>query len=319
MEQSVSFWRRIGAYYIDSLVLVCVAAMLGMLFRPLWLQSEAAALFAGILLTLIYFTVLNSSLSGGQTAGKCLLKVRVVDRHLQTLSLRRAFFRAIVVALPLTIMFWISVFPATTVATTYAYWVGYFTPVLCSTYLFLFNRRSRQCIHDLMAGSYVVHSDAESVPDEPIWRGHGIALLLIGGLAVLMAKPDIKQFNTEAFQVSQQVRQSLNQAPGVIRSAVMVVPRSSISGSTSMGEVGLVKINVRVDSHDRFRQSFTRELSEQLLEQFPELRSADELQYSLHFGFQLGGFKHRDERTFSFSPNSDAGGIDLAGLFSSEP
>ena len=134
-----------------------------------------------------------------------------------------------------------------------------------------------------------------------------------------MAKPDIKQFNTEAFQVSQQVRQSLNQAPGVIRSAVMVVPRSSISGSTSMVEVGLVKINVRVDSHDRFRQSFTRELSEQLLEQFPELRSADELQYSLHFGFQLGGFKLRDERTFSFSPNSDIGGIDLAGLLNSEP
>lgn len=54
-------------------------------------------------------------------------------------------------------------------------------------YLFLFNRRTRQSLHDLIAGSFVLKSDAPEGPvTVKIWRGHYVVVaILLMGAAVL--------------------------------------------------------------------------------------------------------------------------------------
>ncbi len=49
-------------------------------------------------------------------------------------------------------------------------------------YLFVFNRRTRQSLHDLIVGSYVVRVGSEKDEKPQMWKGHyvvmGIILLL---------------------------------------------------------------------------------------------------------------------------------------------
>ena len=39
-------------------------------------------------------------------------------------------------------------------------------------YLYLFNRRTRQSLHDLVAGTFVVHTRADFERPENIWKPH---------------------------------------------------------------------------------------------------------------------------------------------------
>lgn len=324
MERSISFWRRIGAYYLDSFLLVCTAAILGYPFRSFWAQHDVLAFLFGLALMIAYFTVCHSTILGGQTAGKYLLNIRVVGRDCRSLSLAQSLIRALVVNMPFTVMVWVAVFPSMTAFKTYAYWFAYSAFSLCSLYLFVFNRQTRQCIHDMLVGSYVVLEDAESLPNVPFWRGHVVAPILIFLLSLLFATPDVNSLKTEAFHLGQQLGQSLDGSPGVVRSVALVEPRSSISGSRKLGEIGLVKIRIQVDSVDRFRRSFVDELSDHLLDQYPQLRSADELQYVLNYGFHMGAYSHSDHRSFSIKPKSRlAGEVDdneeLAAMIKTTP
>lgn len=304
MERSISFWRRIGAHLLDNTVLTIIAAIVGTAFKSFWVQNAVVGSVAGSVLVVAYFAVLNSRVSGGQTPGKFVLKIRVVDRNLQALSLGRSSLRALVLQLPVVVFLWHAVFPSANTLMGYTHWLAYFFFSISLTYLFLFNRHTRQSLHDVAVGSFVVHWDAETVPAQPIWRGHIATPLLILLLSVMAAKGEQREMRTEAFRLGQQVSQSLNTAQGVLRSGVVVVPRSSISGSTALGEIGLVKIDVLVDSHDRFRRSFANELSKQILDQFPDLRSADVLEYKLHYGYRLGTFEHWDTRHFGVQPGT---------------
>jgi uncharacterized RDD family membrane protein YckC len=125
----------------------------------------------------VYFILAYAATGNGYSVGKRALSIRVVDRHGNPLSLAASAVRWLVlvgIALPLGALIVnferaepMGAARAMTIA------VPVLSVMLVDSYLFLFNRRTRQSLHDLAAGSFVVpRSHRGAVPVAPLWRGH---------------------------------------------------------------------------------------------------------------------------------------------------
>ena len=95
-----SFWRRIGALFIDALMLGIIGLVLGVVFEDAFVQIGVWGRLVGFGIALIYFGVMNSKLSEGQTVGKRLLKLRVVDYENKPISLANSGMRYSVLGTP---------------------------------------------------------------------------------------------------------------------------------------------------------------------------------------------------------------------------
>jgi uncharacterized RDD family membrane protein YckC len=73
------FWRRIGAFFIDSFVLGLFGLSLGIFFETFFVEIGIWGRLIGFSIALMYFGVMNSAISNGQTLGKRVLKLRVVN------------------------------------------------------------------------------------------------------------------------------------------------------------------------------------------------------------------------------------------------
>jgi uncharacterized RDD family membrane protein YckC len=87
------FWRRIGALFIDSLVLGILGSVIGLFLEDTFVQLGGWGRLIGFAVSITYFGVMNSSLSNGQTIGKKILNIRVVDSSNSTISLPKSFVR----------------------------------------------------------------------------------------------------------------------------------------------------------------------------------------------------------------------------------
>jgi uncharacterized RDD family membrane protein YckC len=73
------FWRRLAAFGIDWLVLAVPTLLLGLALFQRAAGIGQAGRLVGFVLALLYFSLLNSRLIGGQTIGKRLLGIQVVS------------------------------------------------------------------------------------------------------------------------------------------------------------------------------------------------------------------------------------------------
>jgi uncharacterized RDD family membrane protein YckC len=183
------FWRRLGALAFDLLLLLVVGMGLGaLLFDPLARMGSWARVI-GFAIALAYFGIGNSRLAEGQTFGKYGFGLRVVDGGGGLLSVQRSLLRYTVLGLP----FFLNGLPVAPSLPGLEYLLALivFGGVLCIVYLYIFNRRTRQSSHDLVANSLVVRAtpdgepEVRPMPGPRVWRGHLVAAALLGliGLA----------------------------------------------------------------------------------------------------------------------------------------
>lgn len=118
----------------------------------------------------LYWSVFNSGLRKGQTFGKQLMKIAVVDRNGEYLSLSRSMLRAfILVSIGLLNKWGLPILQKPVFAILAIAIV--FGGSLALVYGGIFNGTTRQGIHDLIAGSYVVKAPLNkktSFPATPV-------------------------------------------------------------------------------------------------------------------------------------------------------
>lgn len=172
-----SFWRRVFAFFLDGLVVGIAVSLIALpLFNPLS-RLGAWGRLIGFALALPYFAVLNSNIGHGQTLGKRWMRLQVVDEGGIPISFRSSVLRYVVLWAP----FFLN---QILLPTSRIPWIVMFLLVIAifglggaTLYLVIFNRRTRQGVHDLAAGSYVVSADsAGPVKVLPTWIGHWLIL-----------------------------------------------------------------------------------------------------------------------------------------------
>jgi uncharacterized RDD family membrane protein YckC len=187
-------WRRIGAFVIDMIVLGIIGILAGALLHDQFAALGAWGRLVGFIVTLAYFGVTESRLGGGQSLGMRVLGIRVVSRTGEALSAPAAFSRAAILCLAYFLNGANINFGSAGEWGVIGISVLVFGLVFGVIYLLIFNRRTRQSIHDLAVGAFVVKADPGklSVSLAPVWRGHaailGVAILAIPAVGILSSK-----------------------------------------------------------------------------------------------------------------------------------
>jgi uncharacterized RDD family membrane protein YckC len=175
-----ALWRRVAAFAIDGAIVGAAGFAITVPFFEIFSRLGSWGPLVGFCLALPYFAILDSSVGNGRTLGKRLMRLQLIGKNGNAISFWRSTVRYTVFAvpyflnemlLPSTRTPWL----VSTLVSVVVFGLGGAT-----AYLVIFNRRTRQGIHDLAVGSYVVDADKDGLLKiEPIWRVHWAILGLL--------------------------------------------------------------------------------------------------------------------------------------------
>lgn len=174
------FWRRLAAFVMDWIVLALVGNILGqVLFEPL-AAIGAWDRVVGFVIALVYFGWFDSGRAGSGTPGKRVAGLVVVDKTGRPISLLRSVARAALLTAPFLFN---SMSPVSTGASLAERAVNGLGGglVIAALYYAACNRRTRQGLHDLATGTFVVYGSASqpSIDGLAPWRPHMLIVLFL--------------------------------------------------------------------------------------------------------------------------------------------
>lgn len=277
------FWRRSLAFTIDAALFAVLGLVVGALFFDSLANLGPWGRLIGFVVTLVYFGVFDSSIGRGQTLGKRLMHIHVVGRTGELIAPPRAFARYAVLAAPVflnQLMLPVSALrgPLTVVISIVIFGLGG-----ASVYLFVFNRRTRQSVHDLVVGSLVTNVESHGEMKETIVRLHLIVV------AVWVALSAVALLVSGIF--------AAKLPPGLYRSIETIeatgdVHTTSIFIGKSWGPDGKVTTYVAVTAVMKRPVSDPRAIGEQMagmvLRELPEAQDVDFIDVTVARSFDLG-------------------------------
>lgn len=216
-------WRRIGAFLIDMLILGVIGMTAGAILGEQFSALGASGILLGFVMTLAYLGVTQSRVGGGQSIGMRALRIRVVSRTGDQLSMPAALLRSAIFCLAYFLNGANFAFGFTSEWVAWVISTAIFGLVFSVFYLLLFNRRTLQSIHDLVTGAFVIKAEpsAVGVSTAPVWRGHAaiicITVLALSFGGVLISKHFLPK---ELMTALWSVQKAISAMPGVDRVSV---------------------------------------------------------------------------------------------------
>ncbi|UWX60869.1 RDD family protein [Chryseobacterium oranimense] len=206
------FWTRVWALLIDSLILGILGYILGSVFESFFISLGEEAKLIGWFISLAYFSVLNSKLNNGQTIGKKIMKIQVTYIDGRTVSLKTSFIRSLILTAP----FFLNRFKITESETfsvvNIIQSMIIFTLGLGIMIFYIFNKETRQSLHDIVAKTYVVQdhrNNAVTMMPQPkklpfYITGTLLLLVIITSIYSYSSNSEIKKLLPVYEKVSQQ-------------------------------------------------------------------------------------------------------------------
>jgi RDD family len=241
----------------------------------------------GFFLALPYFAILNSRVGNGQTLGKRWMHLQVVDRDGTPVSLWRSSCRYFVLSVPyflddLTL-------PVTRVPWIVSSLLGLVVFVVggATLYLVLFNRRTRQGVHDLAGRTYVADAyEIGSLQLQPVWKMHFVILgILLLALCLGTGVLGDKLANWAPFpQMLEDVR--LVEGMQDVQSAGEQERVSS--GWSGENKRKTLVVTVSWSGQPDGREVFADQVARVILQHNPKVKEHDSLRIVLIRGFDLG-------------------------------
>jgi uncharacterized RDD family membrane protein YckC len=295
------FWRRLGAFAIDCLMLGVVGLVAGAFLFDALAQLGVYARAIGFLVALAYFGVLNSRLGGGQTPGKVALSIRATGLDGQLLSVPRSLLRYSVLGIPFFLNN--APLPMDVLLSPWGYVISLivFGGLLSILYLFVFNRATRRSLHDYAVGSWVVRADdgaSVSGPVPPLWRGHVVVvavLMLASVLTPVFAKHLSQQ--VPVFAEMMPAVEALNHEDGVKVAGLDV--GLSINGNERHTYAAATVQLAHPDVDD---EALARRLGRTVVRIAPSLGQRDVIAVTLRYGYDLGFASGWRKHQFNFAP-----------------
>ena len=289
---------------IDSAVLGIAGLILGFLLFDFFAHLGGWGRLVGFGIALLYFGTLNSVVGGGQTLGKVLLGIEVVDAAGNHISLGRSALRYTVLAAP----FFLNgamISPSVLIAPV-MWLLGFLIFGLGGAiiYLIVFNRNTRQSIHDLVAGTYVVRSSSgDRVAAKPVWRGH---LIVIGAWCVAvflgMAVVGPRLAKTDLFSDLLAVQNAV-QSSGKVHFATINVGATWTWRNGTKAEQTFAQSSVFLKQRPEDNEATAGEIASIILATSPEISKRDVLGVSVAYGYDIGIARASVSGYFRHSPS----------------
>lgn len=295
------FWRRIGALVIDLIMLGIVGMILGALLFDTFARMGAYARLIGFAIALAYFGICNSRIGGGQTFGKRWLGLRVVDAHDQLLSLPRSLLRYVVLGIPFFAN-GLPMSPQFAMSSPFDYLLALvvFGGMFSIVYLYIFNRRTRQSLHDLVVGSYVERIDpaTQPAPFPVMWRGHLVALALVAVVALSCPVVAARFAQSKTFAGIVPLYLTLSTQPHVI-TAQVVRGWTSMNGNTTHS----LQSSLRLDAPLTEDHTMAKSIAQLMAKADPDIANEDAVVVTLVYGYDMGIASGWKKHGYSFKPD----------------
>jgi len=304
-REIAGFWRRLGAFVIDLILLGIVGMIIGTVFFDTLARMGSYARLIGFAIALAYFGICNSRIGGGQTFGKRWLGVRVVDVRDQLLSLPRSLLRYAVLGIPFFAN-GLPIDPERAMSTLLGYVLALivFGGMLAIIYLYLFNRRTRQSLHDLAIGSYVERVDhaAQPVSFPVIWNGHIVVVVLLAVIALSVPLTASRLVKTQSFTGILPLYKTLSTQPHVMTAQVThgwASGWSSVNGSTSSH---YLQASLRLDAPLTEDDAMAKRIAQQMAKGDPDITKEGVVVVALVYGYDMGIASGWKNHVYSFKP-----------------
>jgi uncharacterized RDD family membrane protein YckC len=282
-----SLWRRIVAFVIDSIIVGIAGTLIALPFFDTFSRLGAWGRLVGFCLALPYFVLLNSRIADGQTLGNRVMHLQVVDRRGEPISVPKSFVRYFVLSVPFFLNKLTLPITRTPEVITYLLGLVVFGLPAVTIYLMLFNRRTRQGLHDLAAGSYVADADKSgALAVLPMWKGHWAVLGILVVVGVVGGK------------VLEAKLMSLADFPAMLADARVVenmdhVQSAGVSDSTwtssSSGEKRRIYVvTVFWSGTQNQEEGLAKQVASRILENNPRVADRDLLRIVVVRGYDLG-------------------------------
>jgi uncharacterized RDD family membrane protein YckC len=267
----------------------------------------------GFATALLYFGLLNSHFGGGQTLGKRLLGIRVVDRNGDTLSAMRSVVRFLVLGVPYFLNgLWFDLDPSSIGPAIRMLFVLLVLLVFggggAIVYLFAFNRRTRQSLHDLVVGSFVVRSSAVTVPVtlaiarlHLIITGCWLALTLIVPAVFVWIAYEHGDVLAKRFQPLADLQTALRSELGVRATKVTMGRTITTSTGNGTSTTDYLQVEAQPNAKQDDFDALALQIAGVVLDRDPDLLGKQVLivQVQRRFDFGIAGWSHTRREAYS--------------------
>jgi len=282
-----NFWMRILALMIDVVLLTLFANIIGVIFCKYLALMNGWELLIGFICSLIYFGILNSKLGNGQTPGKFLTRIKVVNKQGNPIDVKRSSLRASILLVPyflcrIKIPSLLFDVPLRVIFGSIVYLglFGYF-------FFYVFNRSTRQSIHDLIVNTYVVKKRFKGVfTFGKISKVHYFVFIVIticflGGSYIFNGILLNKTEFPELVNLSKDLSNMENVLPTNVQ---------TITIFTENGPVQALKVTViwRGDFYPDTLISAGNRIAKHIIESYPNIEKKDNLWLSVNYGYDIG-------------------------------
>jgi hypothetical protein len=245
---------------------------------------------------------MNSCLFGGQTIGKRAARTRVVDSDGKTLGPTRAALRYVILGAPFFLNGVLIVTSKSWILLAYILGIVVLGGIFGTIYLIVFNRKTRQGIHDLVMGSYVVISGNESKPKPSIWWGHYVMIGLILLLCILLPFTIKNAFGaTKLAEMGTAYREILGQ-PEVVKATVL--DGQSVFWDSRNGKrvARYVSSTAHLNQRPANVGSEADKIARIIFQEYPAARLADRVLITVSYGYDIGISSWSISQQFNYSP-----------------
>lgn len=296
------FWRRIGALFIDSIILGIVGLVLGLFLETTFVEIGAWGRIVGFSIALIYFGIMNSSISGGQTIGKKVLKLRVVDCNNASISIGRSMLRYLILAIPFSLNGAQFSNEAMLSSLMYPLSLIIFGGLFSILYLYIFNRVTRQSLHDLAVGTFVVNANVEKQEIGKVWNIHIIIVAVLFIAAAIVPAFTTQLAQSEPFKEMLSVQSALLNEPNVTYATISTNTSTFSSVNEGTKTTTYVSSQVFLEKDNVSDIELARRLASVVITNYPETLNKDSIQIILTYGYDIGIASKWSNHTHNFNP-----------------
>jgi len=298
--RKAGFWRRVLAFLLDSIILAMVGWILGFFFGDVFMRMGGWERGIGFAIALLYFAPLNSRLGGGQTIGKRALRIRVVSKTGTLLGLGRSLVRSTVLMLPYFVNGMPIPMKFLDAGGGTLFSVVVFGGGLALLYLLVFNAKTRQSLHDLVVGSYVVRTGSEAAEKPRMWAAHYVfvaAILVLMGAGPLLLADFVKDWLPKGIMPAYE---AMSREPEVATAQVMA-GQTVFWGPDGQRVTQVVTANVRLNKRIQNREEEAGKLVRILFDNYPDAATKGLVTIVLAEGYDLGIASWFSRQGFTYS------------------
>ena len=299
-----NFWTRIWAFLIDSLILGIIGFFLGLIFRNQFTSMGGYGVLVGLSIVLIYQSVGNSFFLNGQTFGKNIMNIQVVDIEGNTIRFGRSLLRATILSVPyFTINLLIPAFSDISVFNVLK--SSIFLSLLSGiVIMYILNKGTRQSIHDIIAKTYVANlyqSDELRIID-PVSK---ISIYIPSALAVVITGFSLYNIYSRHLKTHSilEIRSEILNLQSVYQADVM---RNTIYFNNSVINTYDIEIwtNDLSNNESETEQIILfKQVASKVISNTPDLKDLNAIEVTLIDGFDIGIFSRKEKKTIRQSPD----------------